>query len=120
MGLAAGLICLGGALATGLLDPAPILQVLRGRESGDLTAGASSELERDVITACAATLARTDCRCFWGQTRTVWVKGNVSEIMQALTERNRYAGQLTRVKLDRLIGEDANRQVMQALIQCLQ
>lgn len=120
VGLTVGLICLGGALATGLLDPAPILQVLRGGAGGGLAAGPQDELERDVIAACTATLARTDCRCFWGQTRAVWTPGNVSEVMQALTERNRYAGQLTRVKLDRLIGEDANRQVMQALIQCLQ
>ncbi|MBB6209491.1 hypothetical protein FHS48_000893 [Novispirillum itersonii] len=118
IGLTLGLIGLGGALATGMLDPQPILQALSGGE--DPAAGVQDDVGREVITACAATLARTDCGCFWGQTRAVWTRGNVSEVMQALTERNRYAGQITRLKLDRLIGEDANRQVMQALIQCLQ
>lgn len=113
-----GLIFLGGAWMTGLLDPAPVWQALRGE--ADPAAGIEDDIGREVITACAATFTRTDCRCFWGQTRPVWTKGNINEVMQALTERNRYAGQLTRMKLDRLIGEDANRQVMQALIQCLQ
>lgn len=119
LGAALGAVGLLTVWATGFLDPAPVMSFLGGDAAVQVMDEPDTELRRHVIAACDETLSRTNCRCFWGQTRSVWTPDSVEPVMQALTERNRYAGQLTRMKLDKVIGEDGNRLVMQALIQCL-
>lgn len=72
----------------------------------------------EVTTACAESLARVDCACFWNETRTVFTQESLVPILQALKERDQWGGQITRVRLEKIVGEDGARIINRALYDC--
>lgn len=83
---------------------------------GPITPG--PDFRPEVMAACGESLTRVDCGCFWTQSRIVFTQESLVPILQALKERDQWGGQITRIRLEKIVGEEGARTINRALYYC--
>lgn len=69
--------------------------------------------------ACTGRVPRLDCRCFWDEAASAFNHANMTPLIEVLTVREQWSGQITRARVEQLAGPDGARVVSRALYNCV-
>lgn len=84
----------------------------------DSSAGYTDDLAGKVQSQCEQFVARLDCRCFWKQAGAVFTPSSSAAILEILSQRHQWTGQITRARLEQVVGNDGASMISKALYYC--
>lgn len=107
------IVALGIALTLGV-GGGLWLKAYNSRPSNEYT----DDMAGKVVAQCEQLVPKLDCRCLWKQAGVAFTPSNSVSILEILSQRHQWTGQITRARLEQVAGNDGASALGKALYYC--